>query len=81
MKSYGDGGSPCLNPRLLAILEPGKPLRSTRVDAVDKRAQMQVRILSPNPSLLRTSIRKGHSTVSKAFVMSNFSTSTEVELL
>jgi hypothetical protein len=42
---------------------------------------MQVRILSPNPSLLRISIRKGHSTVSKAFVMSSFSTTTEVEFL
>jgi hypothetical protein len=64
--------SPCLNPRPWATRDPGDPFRRTRVDAVERRAQMQAGSLSLNPIFLRTWSRKDQSTVSKAFVISSF---------
>jgi hypothetical protein len=43
------------------------------MDAIERRAQIYARSLSPKPIFLRTSGKKDQSTVSKAFVVSSFS--------
>jgi hypothetical protein len=57
----------------LATRDSRDPFKRKRVEAVERRAQMHARSLSPNPIFLRILSKKDQSTISEAFMISSFS--------
>jgi hypothetical protein len=75
MKSNRDKESPCLTPRKCLIGGPWWPLSKILEEAVLRRVSIHLCHVSLNPCGYKTSIRKGHKSVSKALDMSSFRSS------
>ena len=73
MESIGDKGPPCLMPLQMKISFPGHPFTIALVEEFARRPQIQAIHFAPELVLLRTSSRKGHCTVLKAFEISRLS--------
>lgn len=73
MKSWGDSGSPCRRPRRCCIGGPGTPLIRIFVLVMESNTARESRNRLPKPYSRRTSNKKGHEMVSKAFAMSSLS--------
>lgn len=71
INSIGDSGSPCLKLLWFRIGALGTPLTRIRVDAVDSRPAIHAIHLLPKPRASKTSMTKGHWTVSNALDISN----------
>ena len=71
MKSIGESGSPCRNPRRCKITSPGIPFNRTRVDEEPNSPLIISRQICPKPNCCITSRRKGQDTESNAFEISS----------